>query len=274
MTIGHVEIYLANKSAVANERLEYQHSQTLDDVPEHKSVSNSSNGNVHANFEIGFDGSLPFMDTKPVHEDIAIAALIQSKLHFPKGTTYNNLNQAQWEFMRGLVWNDDPSCLLFKDIPQSNSDYDSFGEEFGLAFKYGPDNCLTRRSHFGDLQFLHSMSPNPNENPNNTKADLLVWMKVMYKLAIGQDIGENDRLDQTLPSKFSGTSIPKGDSCLRDLFLGNKTAFRRFNIQKRAIGSCLHMIQDSYAVGHTLRRLRNPTDLDGRDKNGKFELLK
>ena len=79
----------------------------------------NGDGDVHANFEIGFDYPGPGQK-HPIHENIAIAAFLNSSLTFPKATTYNNLNHKQWEYFRGMIWNDDPECLLFEKSTDDN----------------------------------------------------------------------------------------------------------------------------------------------------------
>lgn len=94
MMIDHLQVYLVNASAALDEHR---------DESEQALAPQKSNCTVYANFEIEFDGSMPFMEAKRVHEDITIATPIRSKLRFPKGRTYNNLNQAQRKFNHGLV---------------------------------------------------------------------------------------------------------------------------------------------------------------------------
>ncbi|KAK1494048.1 hypothetical protein CTAM01_09239 [Colletotrichum tamarilloi] len=253
---GHVEVYLAENSA----------NEMFDDT----NSSDEINSDVHAAFEIGFNGPLGIKIRDPVHEDIAIAAFIASRMRFPKGTEYNNLDATQWEYMRGLLWSDDPLCLLFEDSRESNSEL-ALGEKFLGDFYAGSPSSLTQRSHFGDLQFFHAMAAQSNEDPHETKANMLSWLEIIYKLAIGiQNVKETDSLAGRFPTRFSSYSDPSGDASLRQLFLGRTPSYRKANISKRAFGHCLHMVQDSYAVGHTLRRLSNQGDLDGRDSEGFF----
>ncbi|RMZ72853.1 serine protease abc transporter b family tagd [Pyrenophora seminiperda CCB06] len=236
---AHVEIYLAGDE---------EHSDDME-----------------AQFKIGFDTVGGLLHWQPVHEEIAIAAFIRSNLHFPRGVTYNNLDAKQWEYVRGLVWPDDPSCLLFKNTPDNNHKFD-LGDDFLGEFKGGNKSSMTRRSHFGDLQLLHGMASDVGEDPNKTKKNILTWLEVMYKLAVGTEINERDLLCEKLPGSFSAST--SGNQTLRDLLLGRTREYRKVDISRRALGVCLHMIQDSYAVGHTLRRLKNVNDLQGRDKDG------
>ncbi|KAI1109763.1 hypothetical protein F5Y14DRAFT_466375 [Nemania sp. NC0429] len=220
-----------------------------------------------AQYDIGFDGAGPIAFKQPIHETIVIAAFIQSKKPLPTGTTYHNLNDKQWEYFRGIVWNDDPSCYLFDDYSLKNHQF-STGLEWYKDFVSGPPTCMIQRSHYGDLQFLHAMGGKLGESPAETQRKLLKWFEVMYKLACGnQGVSETDQLKQALGEWFTPTSTPPDNKSLRDLILASTPNYNSTNIQWRALGICLHMITDSYAVGHTQRRLRNPDAYAGRDSD-------
>lgn len=223
---------------------------------------------MHASFEIGFDIPGPG-EKHPIHESIAIAAFIRSELKFPRATTYNNLNHKQWEYFRGMIWNDDPDCLLFDDSASDNRDF-GLGAEWWKEFKTGSENRMTRRSHFGDLQFLHAMGSRERELPHYTRDRLLQWMGVMYRLACGdQGISEHHKLgDHFGPEYFDHSTIPSNDRSFRELILATTPNYRASNVAQRALGVCMHMIGDSYAVGHVQRRLKNPGDFAGRDRDG------
>jgi hypothetical protein len=228
-------------------------------------VIGNHNG-IHARFEIGFDYGLG--QKYPVHESIAIAAFTRSSIVFPKATTYNNLNHKQWEYFRGMIWNDDPSCLLFDKSFDDNRDFSSGTTWYG-KFLNGSPKCMTQRSHFGDLQFLHSMGTHEGEKPYDTRNSILRWMGVMYKLACGnQGVSELDGLRDHFPDYFNGSTDPSGGTTLRDLILATRPEYKESKISLRALGVCMHMIQDSYAMGHVQRRLSNPNDFVGRDANG------
>ncbi|KAF5022677.1 hypothetical protein F66182_5225 [Fusarium sp. NRRL 66182] len=225
---------------------------------------------VRANYDIGVGVSFPTkLDLKfPVHENIVLAAFINSDMVFPRGTVYNNINDKEWEFFRGVVWNDDPSCLLFEDVARDNRLF-GLGIEWLNAFKFGDENCMTKRSHMGNLQFFHGMGSKVGEKPEKTRENILTWMEVMYKLACGdQGVSENDRLKEALPGYFDKSTVPSQSDTLRDLLLATTPKYAEADIQKRAFGVCLHMISDSYALGHTQRRLRNHSDLIERDTAG------
>ncbi|KAH7233172.1 hypothetical protein BKA59DRAFT_549499 [Fusarium tricinctum] len=225
---------------------------------------------VRANYDIGVGVSFPTkMDIKfPVHESIVVTSFINSDMTFPRGTVYNNINDKQWEFFRGVVWNDDPSCLLFEDVTEDNRMF-GLGIEWLNAFKFGDEKCMTKRSHMGNLQFFHGMGSKMGEKPQKTRQNILTWVEVMYKLACGnQGVSENDALSDVLPGYFGKETVPSKTDTLRDLLLATTPKYNKADIQKRAFGVCLHMISDSFALGHTQRRLRNPADLIERDTAG------
>ncbi|KAF4990836.1 hypothetical protein FGRMN_8217 [Fusarium graminum] len=235
-----------------------------------KSLPTTKDDQVRANYDIGVGVSFPTkMDIKfPVHESIVVSAFINSDMIFPRGTVYNNINDKQWEFFRGVVWNDDPSCLLFEDATEDNRIF-GLGIEWLNAFKFGEENCMIKRSHMGNLQFFHGMGSKMGEKPQKTRQNILTWMEVMYKLACGdQGVSEKDTLDNVLPGYFDEDTVPAKTDTLRDLLLATTPKYKKADIQKRAFGVCLHMISDSYALGHTQRRLRNPADLVERDTAG------
>ncbi|KAI0154840.1 hypothetical protein GGR57DRAFT_511814 [Xylariaceae sp. FL1272] len=224
-----------------------------------------ADNSVRANYDIGFDAPGEWFDKSPIHESIVIAALIRSKVYVPRATNYNNLNPKQWEYARGLVWNDDPTCLLFEDEVDSNNTLSS-GATWAAIFKAGNAKHMIQRSHFGNLQFLHAMASEIGENPYVTRKALIDWMGVMYKLACGnQGVSDQQKLRQHLPKHFDDNTTPTGDHTLYELLLATTQKYRRIDVQKRALGSCLHTIADSYAIGHTQRRLLNRDDYQGRD---------
>ncbi|CAN9233746.1 unnamed protein product [Alternaria alternata] len=222
---------------------------------------------------------------QPVHESMTIAALIASKFPISEGTTYKNAPKEIKEFLRGCVWNDDPGCLLFEQDAHDNyklSDGIQWGAEYksaegGLVGGFigfitrTPQQTITGRSHFGDLQFLHAMAAQEKEEPQETKSKIMMWLEIMYKLSVGdQDIHENMRLDQIDVSSssqyqlrmfFKEDTSPNGAETLRGLLTHN-TQYEDTMISRRALGSCFHIIQDSYARGHVRRWPLNAGELE------------
>ncbi|KAL8782840.1 MAG: hypothetical protein Q9195_009561 [Heterodermia aff. obscurata] len=207
---------------------------------------------------------------QPIHESLTLATLISGNFGVDPSTTVANASKYDWEYIRGAVWNDDPDCLLFDDDAKNNHEY-STGFMWTLRYEKGArewrdldSNRLrnpTGRSHYGDLQFLHSMASQAGELPAETKRKLMTWLEVMYKLAIGENgITADTELRSTKLSEFCPVlSLPPDFKSLRYL-LAKESPFQGIDIGRRALGSMFHIIQDSYAIGHTKRTLLNPED--------------
>lgn len=220
------------------------------DFVEHPEWKKTANSNLK-HFEIA--GGKFHMMKQPVHENLTIAALVQAGCcEADQSETYegiaepfrffsgqpNTINwaQHQFEFIRGVVWNDDPLCALFDDSKGENSVY-ALGAEWYLQFD--PDAIsalikvdidreknLIQRSHYGNLQFLHSMACNKDESAGETKRKIMIWLEVMYTLAAqngsdGVDATGRMQLGQTkLKEFFDDTTQPRGTATLRDLLMG------------------------------------------------------
>ncbi|KAK7434399.1 hypothetical protein CaCOL14_013009 [Colletotrichum acutatum] len=210
---------------------------------------------------------------KPFHESLTLSALISSKSGTPQGTTLESATDDDWEHIRGAVWNDDPDCQLFSDTRDSNHSY-TIGFDWALKFKsaekeWNPNNLgftrmknVTGRSHYGDLQFLHCMASDRDEEPEVTRTKIMTWMEVMYKLATGEDdkITPSTVVSQSpLGVLFPDDSLPPNWLSLAYL-LSKDSKFKGLDIGRRALGSMFHVIQDSYAIGHAKRELLNEKD--------------
>jgi hypothetical protein len=262
---------------------------SLPTAPEHPSAhvrcadtrltpgAESSDETARVNYEFGFGFDPPawlkpiqkWTRTAPIHESIAIAAFVKIKdkrLRMAPATTVHNLSPDQWEFFRGLLWPDDPRCLIFNDEVGNNRSYGT-GFEWLQEFWFGKSWTMTRRSHFGDLQFLHAMGSEIGERPEDTRDKLIQFMGVMYRLATGQNgVAEADSVTKHFPGSVFGPSWDH--TSLRQLLLATTPRYAYVDVGKRALGVCLHMIQDSYAVGHVKRELLNPEDEVSRGGDG------
>jgi hypothetical protein len=214
----------------------------------------------------GFQIEGPFDIHEPIHETITMAALVNSAFGVPAGTAVGK-DQAVNEFLRGVIWNDDPAILMFDEDPDNDWNFSS-----GISWYYHFRNAegasandlsnLTGGSHFFDLQFLHAMGSQTGEAPNETRAKIMLWAEAMYQLSIGEGVQPDDRLDTVAVSSpvagtansfklsgfFTDESDPKGSDTLRTL-LTRDTACKSLQIRRRAIGSLLHLVEDSYARG-------------------------
>lgn len=201
----------------------------------------------------------PWNKGQPIHETM-------TQLSLPPAIAAESGEAAMWEYARGAIWNDDPEGLLFDDrrfkwFGGPTTTNFSSGLAFAYRFKRGEraprsfgmsEPSLIRRSHFGDLQFLHAMAPD-GQSPDRTLDDILRWAEFTADIAIGgtpptTTLGDIPLLARRfIPEQLAAT--------VNELFLirGPIASLPWVDVRKRAAGSLLHMVQDSHAAGHTTR---------------------
>ena len=158
----------------------------------------------------------------------------------------------------GVEWNDDPSLMLLgdmADIVKWRKWMLDAEDKAKCRGRYAPAPCagvavsddLLYRSHYGDLQFLHAMASSETEPADETRRKMLVWAKFSYEVGVGK-IDPTTTLDK----------LPEVDALIQRPgwnvhYLFARNANSKASIRKIAIGSLLHLIQDSYSDAHTAR---------------------
>ncbi|MCP1617471.1 MULTISPECIES: hypothetical protein [Pseudomonadaceae] len=171
----------------------------------------------------------------------------------PKGNKYDSL-------IRGVWWNDDPNQLLFTQpitwavwmedgdrIAKKNRNLR--GQKREITQRY----YMQYRSHYGDLQFLHAMASADGESAETTQRNILDWAEFSYAVATRQ-IDTQTLLSQVTTHHFQDHFKNQTGWTISYLFGPKYKLSRRDHFQEMALGSLLHMIQDSYSEGHTLRK--------------------
>lgn len=193
-------------------------------------------------------------NTQGIHEIITREAYQAAYKKVLRGKTWLT------PLLAGTEWNDDPEELLRKA-------YHYGGRNAVLKFAHDeadarhPDT-LTRRTHHGDLQFLHAMHAE-NEDETTTKERMSRWIEYTYSVAIGQ-VDPN-----TLRKKSPYHEFYEKVGCSKNPQLANPndcTVMDVFDIHRMyrygdqkvvladlATGSLAHLIQDSFSASHTLR---------------------
>ena len=209
---------------------------------------------------------IPFIGS-PVHEEMTIASV--SIARGPSNAYSQDRDEA---YIHGVLWNDDPENLLCPECSVLN--LRRFEERWAIKFgnrffaakkrvKDTPDaentvvfkagDGLLERSHFGDMQFLHGMASHNGELARDTQEQIMAWAEFVYKVSIGnipQKTVLHDIPIQRIRELFSSDKR-LANLTVQKLFMGRKFA------RRVAIGSLLHMIQDSYALGHAEREIRD-----------------
>ena len=112
------------------------------------------------------------------------------------------------------------------------------------------------RSHFGDLQFLHSMASTSTETAGETRDKILMWAEFTWRTALGEFRGG---------TKITETGIPalaryfKAGETIQTLFTrGNPTHRNEFGLI--AFGSLSHTLHDSFTRSHSDRAESDGSD--------------
>lgn len=198
----------------------------------------------------------------------------------------------------GAEWNDDPDSLLRQSITKSIYWYSLFeNAELQATCKKDKnvskcknveltnDPMMLYRSHFGDLQFIHSMASSSDEPAYVTKRKIMVWAKFNYSIFVSSSSIENKIIGGSEDSMFADVAAllnkpgwtvgalfdpaPSGKwvASINPLKFGRYVSFDKPRLQKTyekannskisiryvALGSLLHIIQDSYSDSHTER---------------------
>ena len=168
----------------------------------------------------------------------------------------------------GIQWNDDPPFALTstktKDCPVNTTIrlpnyskcwiilFQDASKRAGKGdhFDYHSDIALLYRVHFGDMQFLHAMASWNGEKMGDTKAKMMMWAELTYKTAIGE-ISPSTPISEVevpgIPRLFKG----KGYG-VKSLFVRGAPEYES-DVDQVAMGSLMHVIEDSFAKSHVGR---------------------
>jgi hypothetical protein len=169
--------------------------------------------------------------------------------------------------VRGVWWNDDPEQLLNSvhyatwAIRQRHArsvasvDRDRSGQPPTIDARYR----MQYRSHYGDLQFLHAMANANGDSAADVQRRILQWAQFAYAVAMAEIPPETKLADIDQPIIRSAFATRPGWSVgylfapkyvLRDR---PESVTGRRPIASIALGSILHLIQDSYSAPHAKR---------------------
>ncbi|WP_295624827.1 hypothetical protein [uncultured Nitrosomonas sp.] len=233
-------------------------------------------------------GSVASLIIHPVHEELTVRSFnLVKERQMP---AFERINDELVEkVIRGVRWNDDPLNLLpdhpmvwFDNFKNASENSDRITDRYDLFY----------RSHHYDLQFLHAMASSDEEKAGDTQKAVMMWSEFSYKVANGfipihtrfskmhQFLSAeatrtfnkyfiNDRLRRnwTPAYLFSLKCIRQkvGENLFTPLDC-SETDWRpaKENVQNIALGTLLHVIQDSFSDSHVSR---NP------EYNGEYSLI-
>ena len=219
--------------------------------------------------------ALPMIKS-PVHEAITLNALdcvVQAGLEKQCLTT--EAVRANQVLLYGARWPDDPPFALNRASPPRIADCNPkvtlrstaqpkcwkglFSDADKTAKQrmsskpdepaFGPGDYLLYRSHFGDLQFFHSMASYDGETATETRQRMRMWAQFLWGVATKEI--PTDRFIRTLGVDQLEHYFP-GDMTATNLFATGIVEVRK-DLDKVAMGALLHMLQDSFSQAHAGR---------------------
>ena len=200
-------------------------------------------------FGYGIAAQGVFEHGHPVHELITRKAAVDAKfITHLDSYQMNNL-------IEGVRYNDDPETLLNQ------------GNVLGFAAKFLGDNKgkkdPTEAVHFGNFQFLHAMAK-AGMPANKVKNRMMLYAYHCWMMASDNNSYTKFKLVYDRVAAKNKAKVPNSEYTQNEIIF--KDAVKIFpkeilffntdnqnSFQNRALGSLLHMIQDSYAKGHTVR---------------------
>lgn len=219
------------------------------------------------------------------HENVALEPT-------PQGWWYQYMVDRKWSkqpggrvhqshaIMFGNWWNDDPLMRVWgqgmRDFVGGALADRKMLKDGRSTYPGGIANCnvpagehLGRSSHFGQLQHLHFMTDQkqgnftPKERVSETTSKALEWMAFAYRVATGdlspeQPLTPELQAGVNLPSVGSNHCVREESVRIRTLFsrIGQDMHYRHRITPDVALGSMLHILQDSFSPSHACRTER------------------
>lgn len=191
---------------------------------------------------------------------------------WPKGA---NRTHRTKDIIFGTWWNDDPLMLMWgqgRDLVYGMRRMEKFFEPSARYpgslrdLTVDAKHSLGWHSHFGRLQHLHFMTDSPmsptlrQERVRTTTDKALQWMQFAYSVATQKEgFRPADKLDPAmaealgLPSVALNFGVNKSNVRIRTLFARAGVSDRDARTADIALGSMLHILQDSFSPAHACR---------------------
>ncbi|MDR4517211.1 MAG: hypothetical protein MRK00_07480 [Nitrosomonas sp.] len=230
----------------------------IEQMEENEKIAEQSKYEIDPNTgQVKYEIKPNFIKGSPVHEKMTMISISTSNIH---GRNFDLTYDLP--YLKGIFWNDDPEQMLCPWCDYTH--IKKWGPKWAAKFlearseatrKNNPvifsngDNLLSR-SHFGDLQFIHAMAYKDNIPAKETLRKILIWAEFTYRVGTGEISGSTKIKDVQIhgfPELFSNDN----DIYNNDI----ATFFHDRRVKRVAIGSLLHLIQDSYSLSHVDRKV-------------------
>lgn len=218
----------------------------------------------------------------PRHEQLTLKAINASRI----SSDYKS-SEFREGVIRGIRWNDDPLSFARAN---GHIYYLSFKDSCDHSETVDPSWDLLYRTHCGDMQFLHAMASTPYETSKVTREKIMMWLEFSFKVSSGE-IDKDWRfvslakqyLERNTTWEWAFNYLMTNNGTIRldwqpewlftlhcgrwftwsGLFFRARLTeltcddlnnqFTEQEIQDIALGSLLHLLQDSFSRSHVLR---------------------
>jgi hypothetical protein len=196
------------------------------------------------------------MANQPVHEAITRMAY---RLAYKRP-----LDRQTWvsPLLSGVLWNDDPGWMLRKVYYDHGSrNVVRFVVGIERAEENPDDPALLARSHYGNAQFLHSMSGR-GESRTQAVRKMHAWTRAAHDVYLGKT-RRDDRIADTPFAVAIGEvdcGLADASACTVGRLLDREQRFQGRNLTSAvadenvrwlAVGTVLHILQDAHSGSHT-----------------------
>ena len=209
------------------------------------------------------EGTVADQFSEPVHEQITRSArerFVKRCIEETPTDAVCKLNSRpdaviQDSLIRGVWWNDDPNQSLYRAsaLIWVGHMWDAKRRANNTAYVIDSRYKMHYRSHYGDMQFLHSMASADGEQATYTKKNILMWAEFAYGMAINEFKPYTYFKDvkiENLSRYFARQADWQLSYIMRPKYHLKDTPN---DFADHALGSLLHMVEDSYSAAHIER---------------------
>lgn len=211
--------------------------------------------------------------TQSVHEDITDAAVAcEAKWaalpagierrpcrSYPLPSRRHEEGNKADPLIRGVWWNDDPNQLLWRFdhltwvfwMNDAHRVATTGRRWFGRRAELNQTFKMQYRSHYGDLQFLHAMANGDGEPAADVRERVLLWARFAWRVSTGE-IPIATRMD-AIDDELVRRHFSRQPGWTVNHLFGPKYRWSAETMPQVALGSILHMVQDSFSRAHVER---------------------
>lgn len=201
----------------------------------------------------------------PVHEGMLAESFNIANVYSRPWNDKAGPQSDDMSYMKGVYWNDSPErglCFWCSWV-DANVRAGKWAIRFkaaqkaaqsGTVFTHGSD--VFERSHYGDLVFIHGMATKDGISAVETHKRMMIWAEFAYKVATGKIRALTKIKDVKIPGfdvVFNASDQDIFANDILHLFKDPNDGKMLIDAKRIALGSLMHMIQDSYSPAHIER---------------------